>query len=124
MSNFWKNVSDELQYQGINLKTLSTLTGIPYTTITNGKNRENSIPTADVAFKISKVLNMNMEFLLGEDAKLPDEKKSKSPHSNFIDKKYLLEKYERFLLSLENCPSKMQQAFMRMVEDISRDINK
>ena len=122
MSPFWKNVTDELQYQGMNLKTLSTVTGIPYTTITNGKNRENSIPTADVALKISKVLHVNMEFLLGEDSKLPNEKNSEPPQSNLNDKKnYLLDKYEKFLLSLETCSPTVQQAFMRMAEDISKD---
>ena len=116
---------DELQYQGMNLKTLSTVTGIPYTTITNGKNRENSIPTADVAFKISKVLHVNMEFLLGEDSKMPDEINPASSKSNPNDKKiYLLDKYERFLLALETCSPTVQQAFMRMAEDISKDINK
>ncbi len=122
MSPFWKNVMDELQYQGMNLKTLSTVTGIPYTTITNGKNRENSIPTADVAFKISKVLHVNMEFLLGEDSKMPDEINPASSKSNPNDKKiYLLDKYERFLLALETCSPTVQQAFMRMAEDISKD---
>lgn len=68
MSPFWKNVNDELQYQGMNFKTLAYITGIPYTTLTNGKNRADSIPSADVALKISRALNKPLERLLGTDA--------------------------------------------------------
>ena len=52
MSPFWKNVDEEIKYLNMNLKTLSLLSGVPYPTITNGRNRENSIPEIETAQKI------------------------------------------------------------------------
>lgn len=40
--------------------------GVPYSTIINGMNK-NSMPHADIALKISKILNMSLESLLGEE---------------------------------------------------------
>lgn len=108
MSPFWKNVNDELQYQGMSIKTLSLLTGIPYTTITNGKNRPDSMPAADVALKISRVLNKPLERLLGENTNPKQIKKSE-------ETLHLYKKYEPLILNLEKCSPKMQDAFIRMV---------
>lgn len=123
MSPFWKNVNEELLYQGMNLKTLSSLTGIPYTTITNGKNRPDSIPTADVALKISKVLNKPLEILLGDDAKLPENTKLQENHITENQHSYLLKKYEHLILNLEKCSSKFQDSFIRMVKIVAEDKN-
>lgn len=123
MSPFWKNVNEELQYQGMNLKTLATLTGIPYTTITNGRNRPDSIPTADVALKISKVLNKPLEMLLGDDARLPEntilQENQIAENQNY----YLLKKYETLILNLEKCSSKIQDSFIRMVKAVVENKN-
>lgn len=123
MSPFWKNVNEELQYQGMNLKTLATLTGIPYTTITNGRNRPDSIPTADVALKISKVLNKPLEMLLGDDAKLPEN--TILPENQIAENQnhYLLKKYETLILNLEKCSSKIQDSFIRMVKTVVENKN-
>ncbi|MBO4321096.1 MAG: helix-turn-helix transcriptional regulator [Treponema sp.] len=121
MSPFWKNVNEELQYQGMNLKTLSSLTGIPYTTITNGRNRANSIPTADVALKISKVLDKPLELLLGESAELPNDTSIKGQLKQDIQYQKLAAKYKSLILSLENCPEKIQDSFIRMAKSISEN---
>ncbi|WP_318661498.1 helix-turn-helix transcriptional regulator [Treponema sp.] len=115
MSPFWKNVNDELQYQGMNFKTLAYLTGIPYTTLTNGKNRIDSIPTADIAIKISRVLNISLERLLGSDAGFSDKEDSPDDESK---KKYLFKKYEQLIYNLEKCPPAVQDSLFRMVQAI------
>ena len=51
MSPFWKNVDEEIKYLNMNLKTLSQISGVPYPTITNGRNRDNSIPEMETRFK-------------------------------------------------------------------------
>ena len=124
MSPFWKNVNEELQYQGMNLKTLATLTGIPYTTITNGRNRPNSIPTADVALKISKVLDKSLEFLLGDEAELPKNALSKKHSDDESQNRQLLKKYISLIISLEKCSAKVQDSFIRMARTIAEEENK
>ena len=104
MSPFWKNVNDELRYQGMNLKTLAFMTGVPYSTITNGKNRADSIPTADVALKISKVLNKSLEWLLGEDGSLPKNDPAQDESALQQSALALYHKYERLILALETLP--------------------
>ena len=116
MSPFWKNVNEEMQYQGMNLKTLSVLTGIPYTTITNGRNRPDSIPSADVALKISKVLNKPLEMLLGDSAKLPGN--TLLIENQISDNQYLLKKYENLIINLEKCSPKVQDSFIRMAKAV------
>ncbi|MCR4734302.1 MAG: helix-turn-helix domain-containing protein [Treponema sp.] len=123
MSPFWKNVNEELQYQGMNLKTLAALTGIPYTTITNGRNRPDSIPTADVALKISKVLNKSLEMLLGDAAKLPENSLLPENKISDIRNQYLLQKYESLITSLEKCSEKVQDSFIRMADAINEDMS-
>ena len=116
MSPFWKNVNDEMQYQGMNLKTLSQITGIPYTTITNGRNRENSIPTADIALKISKALNKPLEAFLGESANLPNRSIQTSVDNK---ERYLYKKYERLISVLEKTSTKTQNAFITFAESLN-----
>lgn len=67
MSPFWKNVDEEIRYLNMNLKTLANISGVPYPTITNGRNRENSIPEIDTAKKIAAALHKPLESLLGTD---------------------------------------------------------
>ena len=123
MSPFWKNVNEELQYQGMNIKTLSALTGIPYTTITNGRNRPDSIPTADVALKISKVLNKSLEWLLGESVLLPksNERDVSSNEENVLQELNLYHKYERLITSLENRSVRTQTAFINLATAINEE---
>lgn len=114
MSPFWKNVNDELQYQGMNFKTLAYLTGIPYTTLTNGKNRADSIPSADVALKISRVLNKPLERLLGDSIDFADSAPSDKKTLN----QHLFNKYESLISDLEKCSPAVQESLCRMVKAV------
>ena len=121
MSPFWKNVNDELQYQGMNIKTLSALTGIPYTTITNGRNRPDSIPSADVAIKISKVLHKSLEWLLGESCVLPKSSSDSENIDRTLQELNLYHKYERMISALELCSVQTQEAFINMSVAVSKE---
>ena len=66
MSSFWFNVKNLLPYKNLEIKDLAFRAGVPYSTIINGMNK-NSMPHADLALKISKILNMSLESLLGEN---------------------------------------------------------
>ena len=77
-SSFKENVKDELQFQGLSVKELSAKTNIPYQTLENYLNSRASMPPADYACRIAKVLNTDVEGLLGEkdiQNSVPEEKK-------------------------------------------------
>ena len=66
MSSFWSNVKKMLPYKNLEVKDLAYRASVPYSTIINGMNKD-SMPHADIALKISKILNMSLESLLGEE---------------------------------------------------------
>lgn len=77
MSSFWLNVKKILPYKNLEVKDLAFRAGVPYSTIINGMNKK-SMPHADIALKISKILNMSLESLLGEENVRIIDKKSLS----------------------------------------------
>ena len=64
---FWQNVEDECEYLGITRKELAEKAGFSVHTISNGIKRD-GMPAADLALRISKVLNVPLEKLLGVKA--------------------------------------------------------
>lgn len=60
---FWQNVDDECEFQGITRKELAQKAKFSVNTISNGIRRD-GMPAADLALKISKVLNVPLERLL------------------------------------------------------------
>ena len=121
MSPFWKNVNDELQYQGMNIKTLAALIDVPYTTVTNARNRPNSIPSADIALRIAKVLGKSLEWLLGEDGSLPKNDPAQDESALQQSALALYHKYERLILALETLPMQAQAAITDMAVAVSRE---
>lgn len=80
---FWQNVEDECDYLGISRKELAEKAGFSVHTISNGIKR-NGMPSADLAVKISKILNVPLEKLLEfkEDNKKTDNKDIESQKLN------------------------------------------
>ena len=67
--SFWKNVENELEYQNISRKDLAQRAGFAVSGISLGISN-NSVPSADVAVRIAKVLNVSVEYLVtGKNAK-------------------------------------------------------
>ena len=60
---FWQNVDDECEYLGITRKELAERAGFSVHTISNGIKRD-GMPAADLAVRISKILNVPLEKLL------------------------------------------------------------
>lgn len=61
--SFRENLRDELSYQGIIIKELSEKTGIPKRTLDSYVNRDRT-PSAEIAVKIARALNVTVEFLV------------------------------------------------------------
>ena len=73
MSNFWERVDEELEYKGMNRKSLATEVGFNLGNIGKGIQLGSS-PSADTAVKIAKVLNVSVEYLVtGQDSSLQKE---------------------------------------------------
>lgn len=61
---FKENLKNELTYQGMLVKELSQKTEIPKRTLDNYLREKGSMPPADYAVRIAKVLNTSVEFLI------------------------------------------------------------
>ena len=73
MSNFWERVDEELEYKGMNRKSLATEVGFNLGNIGKGIQLGSS-PSADTAVKIAKVLNVSVEYLVtGQDSSFQKE---------------------------------------------------
>jgi transcriptional regulator with XRE-family HTH domain len=84
-SSFRENLRDELNYQDLTVKELSTKTMIPKATLDCYLGARSSLPTVDAAVKIAAVLGVTVEYLVtGEQ---------KNDESNIMRE---MQKYMRF----------------------------
>ena len=74
--NFWKNVDYVREYREMTRKELAYQADFSIASFSTGIKR-NSIPAADVAYRISKVLDVSIEYLLTGKNLKPDEKQNK-----------------------------------------------
>lgn len=66
--NFRKRLRDEIEYRGIYIKELANEAQIPLRTLETYLGPRESIPSADIAVRIAKVLGVTVEYLVtGED---------------------------------------------------------
>jgi transcriptional regulator with XRE-family HTH domain len=61
---FKENLKSELTYKGILVKELAAKTGISKHTLDNYLNTRSRIPSADIAVKIAKALDVSVEYLI------------------------------------------------------------
>jgi len=114
MNSFWINVKKVLLYKNLEIKELAFRAGVPYSTIINGMNT-NSMPHADLALKISKILNTSIEALLGEsDFKFPDPEKTPQ---NEMEKNevFLYLKNKQIIDVLEEIPAGIRDAVKDLI---------
>lgn len=64
---FKENLKELLEYNDMTIKELAYQTGISHRSIENYLNSRESIPPADYACKIAKILNTTVEDLLSEN---------------------------------------------------------
>lgn len=68
---FAENLRSELDYRGLIVKQLSAMSGVNIHTLNHYLSGKKSMPPADVAVKIARVLGVSVEYLVtGEDAKI------------------------------------------------------
>lgn len=113
MSPFWKNVDEEIRYLNMNLKTLSLLSGVPYPTITNGRNRENSVPEIDTVQKIADALHKPLNELLGLNDN--SERQAKNQETNQAQCIYLYQKYQDIITVMEDLPASVRDSLRNTI---------
>jgi transcriptional regulator with XRE-family HTH domain len=66
--NFRENLRNELNYQGVTVKELSTRTGIPIASLDCYLGTRATVPSVENAVKIARELKVSVEYLvIGED---------------------------------------------------------
>lgn len=109
--SFWKNVVNELDYQGKTRKWLASKAEFDVSTIGTGLKRD-GIPQADLAIKISKALNVSVEYLVMHTSK----SKEMNEKEEFINDVRLYRKYAKLIALLEAVPSEKQKPIQNAVE--------
>ena len=69
--NFRENLRNELNYQGVTVKELSSRTGIPIASLDCYLGTRATVPSVENAVKIARELKVSVEYLvIGEDTAL------------------------------------------------------
>ena len=116
---FWKNVEDRRVYLGITRKDLAQQAGIKYAVIGAGLERD-SIPAANTALRISKVLKIPLENLLDEDFSF-DSKLTQL--SKFTNRESYALKYWNVYEDFEKLPVKTRQTIIEMIHKLALDVD-
>lgn len=61
---FKENLKDELAYQGLLVKELAGRAGLNPSSLSNYLRENSSIPSADIAVRIARALNVSVEYLV------------------------------------------------------------
>lgn len=106
--DFWKNVEDELELQGISKKELSINTNINIQSLHKSFERKSEVSAIN-ALKISNFLNVSVEYLVtGKDSEKDNE---------------LLRKYKTTLQALEKIPQKPRENIEQMILQLSKSLS-
>ena len=117
---FWARVEQEREYQGISRKELAFRANIAYQGIGLGLER-NSMPGADTAIRIAKVLKVSIEYLVGEEhTDIQDTDKTElSNESLKIQDIALYKKNQRLIENLEKLPSNIKEPINQMIQKLA-----
>ena len=119
MSDFWRRVDEELDYLGKNRTFLANKCGFSLTNIGLGIKR-GSIPSADTAVKIARILGVTVEYLVNgveenvgmkSSAEIQKQLQLYRKHSEIISRceELSLEKEKLLVLVAKNFANKSQK---------------
>ena len=110
MSDFWKRVDEELEYKGMNRKTLSKEVGFSLGNVGKGIKLGSS-PSADTAVKIAQVLGVSVEYLVNGTNQTNT--KNQTEEQNQLR---LYRKYHKVIDIIEALPPEKQEASLKIIE--------
>lgn len=115
MRIFWKNVRRILDYRKISLKMLAALADVPYSTITNGKNKKRQ-PSVKTAYKIASALNESINSLMCDTAQLRTDRAVLKLKNSFRKNDIALyRKYESIIAYLEKLPVGTRESIINLI---------
>lgn len=116
MSAFWTNVKKMLPYKNLEIKDLAFRAGVSYSTIINGMNK-NSMPHADLALKIAKILNMSLECLLStDDISIENDSDELCSQAALKEKELALyRKYKLLIDAIESLPLAVRDSMQDLI---------
>ena len=118
MSDFWKRVDEELEYKGMNRKTLSKEVGFSVGNVGKGIQLGSS-PSADTAVKIAQVLGVSVEYLVNGTNKSTE----KNQENEELQLK-LFRKYHELIKDLETLPQNKFNIVKNLAAELSKDMQK
>lgn len=109
--NFWENVDSELEFKGINRKTLAQEADFDVSLIGKGI-KTGSAPAADTAVRIAKILNVSVEYLV---TGVPQNaKENQTAASNAF------QKYRGLMNTMEHLDENTRQAIIELAEKLKK----
>ena len=121
MHIFWKNVYRIINYRGINLKTLAALSDVPYSTITNGKNKGEGQPSVGTAYKIASALNESIESLMRDAVQSKSGRILEVKNSLPKNEAARYRRYERIIDALEKLPVNTRESITDLILTVASD---
>ena len=120
--NFWEVVDSEREYKNISRKELAYLADFSVNSIPTGITR-GSIPAADVAYRIAKVLDVTVEYLLlGGNVQSQQKINENNKNLEIIERSKKYTKNHELIDNFEKLPNNLQKSVEDLVQNITNHI--
>lgn len=120
--NFWEVVDSEREYKNISRKELAYLADFSINSIPTGITR-GSIPAADVAYRIAKVLGVTVEYLLlGGNVQSQQKINENNKNLEIIERRKKYTKNHELIDNFEKLPNNLQKSVEDLIQTITNHI--
>lgn len=120
--NFWEIVDSEREYKNISRKELAYLADFSVNSIPTGIAR-GSIPAADVAYRIAKVLDVTVEYLLlGGNVQSQQKINENNKNLEIIERSKKYTKNHELIDNFEKLPNNLQKSVEDLIQTITNHI--
>ena len=120
--NFWEVVDSEHEYKNISRKELAYLADFSINSIPTGITR-GSIPAADVAYRIAKVLDVTVEYLLlGGNVQSQQKINENNKNLEIIERSKKYTKNHELIDNFEKLPNNLQKSVEDLIQTITNHI--
>ena len=120
--NFCEVVDSEREYKNISRKELAYLADFSINSIPTGITR-GSIPAADVAYRIAKVLDVTVEYLLlGGNVQSQQKINENNKNLEIIERSKKYTKNHELIDNFEKLPNNLQKSVEDLIQTITNHI--
>ena len=120
--NFWEVVDSEREYKNTSRKELAYLADFSVNSIPTGITR-GSIPAADVAYRIAKVLDVTVEYLLlGGNVQSQQKINENNKNLEIIERSKKYTKNHELIDNFEKLPNNLQKSVEDLIQTITNHI--